>query len=129
MMNDPLANILSMIKNYEKIGRKEMLATPASKLVKSVLSILNSKGYIGKYEEVTAARGGVLKVHLLGAINAVGVIKPRFGVKMGEYEKFEKRFLPAKDVGVLIVSTSQGLMTHLEAKEKKTGGRLLAYCY
>jgi small subunit ribosomal protein S8 len=48
---------------------------------------------------------------------------------MDEYEKFEKRFLPAKGVGVLIVSTIKGIMTHEEAKGKTLGGRLIAYCY
>jgi len=46
-----------------------------------------------------------------------------------EYEKWEKRFLPAFDFGLLIVSTSQGVMTHKEAREKGIGGRLIAYVY
>ncbi len=46
-----------------------------------------------------------------------------------EFEKFEKRFLPAKDFGFLILSTSKGIMTHLAAKEKSIGGKLLAYVY
>ncbi|MEM3026452.1 MAG: 30S ribosomal protein S8, partial [Thermoproteota archaeon] len=43
--------------------------------------------------------------------------------------KFEKMFLPAFNVGLLIVSTPQGLMTHSEAKSRKIGGRLIAYVY
>ena len=58
-----------------------------------------------------------------------GAIKPNFSVKKDGFEKFEKRYLPAKDFGVLIVSTSQGIMTHVEAKEKKLGGKLIAYVY
>jgi len=50
-------------------------------------------------------------------------------VQKGNYEKFEKRYLPAKDFGMIIVSTNQGIMTHIEAKEKGLGGRLLAYVY
>jgi len=40
-----------------------------------------------------------------------------------------KRFLPARDMGILVVSTSEGVMSHHEAAEKNLGGRLLAYVY
>lgn len=129
MLNDPLANALSGILNYDKIGKKQYLVHPASKVIKRVLIILNEQGYIGSAEEVTDARGGVIKVNLLGAINKCGVIKPRFAITMDEYEKFEKRFLPAKGVGVLIISTIKGIMTHEEAKSQNLGGKLIAFCY
>ncbi len=129
MMNDPLANALSGILNYDKVGKKAYHIHPSSKTTQRVLQILNEQGYLGSAESVTPARGGVLKVNLLGNINKCGVIKPRFAVTMDEYEKFEKRFLPAKGVGLLIVSTIKGLMPHEEAKSKNLGGRLIAYCY
>jgi small subunit ribosomal protein S8 len=129
MLNDPLANALSGILNYDKIGKKQYMVHPASRVIKKVLTILNEQGYIGSAEEVTDSRGGVIRVNLLGNINKCGVIKPRFSITMNEYEKFEKRFLPAKGVGVLIISTIKGLLTHEEAKEKNLGGRLVAYCY
>jgi len=129
MLNDPLANALSGILNYDKTGKKQYLVHPASKVIKRVLIILNEQGYLGSAEEVTDARGGVIKVNLLGAINKCGVIKPRFAITMDEYEKFEKRFLPAKGVGVLIISTIKGIMTHEEAKSQNLGGKLIAFCY
>lgn len=129
MMNDTLANALSGILNYDKVGKKAYHVHPSSKVMQRVLQILNEQGYLGSAESVTTARGGVLKVNLLGNINKCGVIKPRFAVTMDEYEKFEKRFLPAKGVGLLIVSTINGLMPHEEAKSRNLGGRLIAYCY
>ncbi|HLC85028.1 MAG TPA: 30S ribosomal protein S8 [Candidatus Nanoarchaeia archaeon] len=129
MMNDPLASVLSNMLNQERLGRRECLVHPASKLITSVLTILNESGYTGKAEKVADARGGVLKLNLLGAINKCGAIKPRFAVTLPEFEKFERRFLPAKDMGILVVSTPYGLMTHIQAKQKNTGGRLIAYCY
>lgn len=128
-MNDPLANTLSGILNYDKVGKKQFMIHPASKIIKRVLTIMNEQGYLGLAEEATSARGGVLRVNLLGNINKCGVIKPRFAVTMNEYEKFEKRFLPAKGVGVIIVSTIKGIITHEEAKTQNLGGRLIAYCY
>jgi len=129
MLNDPLANTLSKMQNYDKTGKKECTISPSSKIIKAVLTILNEKMFIGKFEESTHSRGTSLKIHLLGMINKVGVIKPRFAISLAEYEKFEKRYLPAKWMGVILVSTSKGLMTHDEAKEKQLGGRLIAYCY
>ncbi len=129
MLNDTLANALSGILNYDLVGKKQYLVHPASRMTRKVLEILNAQGYIGAAESVTDGRGGVVRVNLLGNINKCGVIKPRFAVTMDEYEKFEKRFLPAKGVGVLIISTIKGLMTHEEAKAQNLGGRLIAYCY
>ena len=128
-LNDTLSNAMSKILNLEKVGKKECVIKPTSKVIKKVLDILNEEGYIGKYEEVKDGKGNYLKVNLLSNINECGPIKPRFSVTLDNFEKFEKRFLPSKDFGVLILSTSQGLMTHYHAKEKKIGGKLIAYCY
>ena len=129
MLKDSLAIALSNILGAEKIGRNEAIIKPASKLIKEALALLNANGYVGVFEEMTAARGGVLKVNLLGNINKCGVVKPRFSVNKDGFEKFEKRYLPAKGMGLIIVSTQKGLITHEEAKAKGTGGRLIAYCY
>ena len=90
---------------------------------------MNEHSYLGIFELVEDGKGGIIKLNLLGNINKCGVIKPRFSTKKHNYEKWEKRYLPAKDFGVIIVSTPQGIMTHIEAKEKGIGGKLLAYCY
>ena len=80
-------------------------------------------------EYIDDNRAGQFKVELEGNINKCGVIKPRHAVKKDEFEKFEKRYLPAKNFGILIVTTPEGIMTHYEAKERGIGGRLLAYMY
>lgn len=128
-MNDSIANALSKIEMYDKLGRKKVELTPSSKLLKGILQIMNEQGYIGTFEEDDNKRGGILNLNLINKLNKCGVIKPRFSCELNEFEKFEKRFLLAKGFGILIVSTSQGLMTHDEAKEKKIGGKLIAYCY
>jgi small subunit ribosomal protein S8 len=129
MLNDPLASALSKIMNAEKRSKKEVLIKPASKIIKKVFEIMNKNNYIGSFEEIEDGKGSFLKINLLGSINNCGVIKPRFSTKKDEFEKWEKRYLPAKDFGFIIVSTPKAIMTHKEAKEKNTGGRLIAYCY
>ncbi len=128
-LNDPLSNTLSKIMNAEKIGKKEVVIKPSSKVIKKVLDILNKKGFIGDYEEVKDIKGNYLKVNLLGNINKCGAIKPRYTIDKTGYEKFEKRYLPASGFGIIIISTNQDLLVHEEAKKKNIGGRLIAYCY
>ncbi|MCD6589824.1 30S ribosomal protein S8 [Candidatus Woesearchaeota archaeon] len=128
-MNDTLAAVLSHINNYEQKNKPEVLTKYSSKIIKKVLDLLQRENYIAGYEEIEDSKGNLLRIYLNGNINRVGAIKPRFAVKATEYEKFEKRYLPAKGFGILIVSTVKGLMTHYEAKQQGLGGRLIAYCY
>jgi len=128
-MNDPLASVLAKILNAEKIGKKVCLAKPASKEIKKVLMILNDHGYLGKFKVVEDGKGGILEISLLGNINKCGVIKPRFSTKYINLEKWEKRYLPAKDFGLIILTTPKGYLTHIEARKQKIGGKLIAYCY
>ncbi len=128
-LNDPLANILSFIKNYENLGRKELICSNNSKLIRIILQILQDEGYIGSFEILEDGRGDCIKINLIGRINKIGVIKPRFAIKKTDFEKFEKRFLPARGFGIIILSTSQGIMTNDAAKKKNIGGKLLCYCY
>ncbi len=128
-LNDPIANCLSHILNSEKTGKSTCILTPVSTLLISLLKILKDHKYIGDYETISEERGGNIKVHLLGNINSCCVVKPRFSFTKHNYERFEKRYLPAKDFGLFIVSTSQGVMTHKEALAKGIGGKLIAYCY
>lgn len=129
MLNDPLANVMSAIITYEGTGKRELTIHPVSKIIRRVLSIMQEHGYVGALEDLSEGRGGFAKLHLLGNVNLCGVIKPRFSLKSQEFQKFEKRYLPANGVGILIISTPQGLMTHEQAREKKIGGRVISYCY
>ena len=126
---DPLANTLSTIWNNEMRGKKECITYPASKFIAEVLRVMQKAGYIGEFEYIDDGRAGKFRIQLLGRINKCGVIKPRFPVKKNEFEEWEKRYLPAREIGILIVSTPKGVMTHREAKELGIGGVLVAYVY
>jgi small subunit ribosomal protein S8 len=98
-------------------------------MVRDVLRLLQSSGYIGEFELIDDRRGGKFRIMLKGTVNNCGAIRPRFSVKADGYEKWERRYLPAAGFGLLIVSTPNGIMTHTDAKTKKIGGKLLAYVY
>jgi len=126
---DPIANAMVSIKNSDIASKRECTFRPASKLLGKILEVMQKKGYIGIYEFIDDGREGIYKIELKGKINDCKAIKPRYAVKKDGFEKFEKRYLPSKDVGMLIVSTPEGVLTHKEAKESNIGGRLLAYIY
>jgi small subunit ribosomal protein S8 len=128
-MMDTLASGLKTIVNNELRNKRECVISPASKLLGRVLRVMQLNGYIGEFEFVDDGRSGKFKVQLFGRVNDCGAIKPRFPVKFEEIENWEKRFLPSRDVGVIVVSTPQGVVSHKEARERKTGGRLLAFVY
>ncbi len=126
---DPLADACSCIKNAEIVCQSSVIINPRSKLIGTVLHILQSNGYIGSFESIDDGRQGKFRVQLLGRINKIGVIKPRKPIKIKKIEIEEKHYLPAVNFGLILLSTSQGVMSHIEAKERHIGGRLLVYVY
>ena len=126
---DTLANALNTIMSNEERHKKECIICPSSNLVGRVLRLFQMKGYIGEIEYIDDGRQGKFRVQLFGRINDCKAVKPRFSVKAKGIEKYEKRFLPSRDLGTMVLSTPNGIMTHMEAKEQNTGGRVLAYVY
>ena len=126
---DTLTNGLITIINNETRNRRECVISPASKLLGQVLRIMQLNGYLGEFEFIDDGRSGKFKVQLLGRINKCGSIKPRFAVKSDGYEHWEKKFLPSRDFGIMIVTTPRGVISHRAAEEKNIGGRLLAFVY
>ncbi len=129
MMHDPLNDAMSVIKNAQMAGKPDCSISPSSKLVGRVLKVMEEHKYIERFDYVDDGRGGIFKVILNGNINSCGVIKPRFSVKKDELERFESRYLPAQDFGILILTTNMGVMTNSDATDSGVGGRLLAYVY
>jgi small subunit ribosomal protein S8 len=126
---DPLVNALNTILSHEERRKTECIITPASGLVGTVLRLIQSKGYIGEIEYIDDGRQGKFRVQLFGRINSCQAVRPRFKTRVSEMEKWEKRFLPSRNLGLVILSTNKGVMDHIEAKEKHLGGVLLAYVY
>ncbi|MEM3507068.1 MAG: 30S ribosomal protein S8 [Candidatus Bathyarchaeia archaeon] len=126
---DPLSNTLSAISNSEERRERECITWPASKLIGQVLRVMQKHGYIGEFEFIDDGGSGKFKVQLLGRINKARAIRPRFSVKADEIELFEERYLPARNIGILILSTNKGVISHLDAKKMGIGGILLAYVY
>ncbi len=129
MQFDPLNDALAKLFNAEQAGKYDVQLAPASKLLGSVLQIMQRSGYVGEIEKNDDGRGGSFNVQLRGAINQCGVVKPRYSIRRQEFDKWEGRYLPAQDFGLLILTTNSGIMHHKDAKENRIGGKLIAYVY
>ena len=126
---DHLVNALNTIMSHEGRRKNECIITPASGLVGRVLRLIQSKGYIGEIEYIDDGRQGKFRVQLFGRINECEAVRPRFKTRVSEMEKWEKRFLPSRNLGMVILSTPMGVMDHVHAKEENMGGVVLAYVY
>ena len=124
MSQDIVSDTLNQMMNAMKSGAKSVIVKRHTKLLISVLAIAKLKGYVSDYK----VDGNSLKIEF-GHLNNCNSIKPRYFVKKEDYDKYVKRYLPAKNLGILIISTSSGLMTHQTAEEKNKGGCLIAYFY
>ena len=126
-MGDLISDGLSSIMNAERVNKREVIIKRSSKLLVNIIKLMKEHGYVGDYEPLNNNRE--VKVKLINKINKVGSIRPRYPCTLAEIESFEKRYLPAANFGIIIISTSKGLMTHAEAKKNKIGGTLISYCY
>lgn len=127
-MMDHLADALNTIKTHEMVGQ-EVCTVRATKLIGEVLRVLKEHQYLTEYKLVENGRGGLYEVKLDGRINECGVIKPRMPVRKTDWARKEQQFIPGFGVGLLIVSTPNGIMTNADAEKGRVGGRLLAYVY
>ncbi len=132
VMLDVLSNALITIRNAEfRGGYSKVVVWPSSKLVGNVLRIMQKYGYVGgEVEFIDDGRGGKYVVNLLGGrINSIGPVKPRFFIDSRDIPAWEEKYLPARQIGLLFLSTSHGVLSHVDAKEQGLGGVLLAYVY
>jgi len=123
-----LSNLFTTIYNNESRRKRECVVMPASKFSSEVLRVLQKHRYVGEFEQVDDGRSGKFRIQLLAKINKC-IITPRFSVKKDAYFGWERQFLPAYSMGILLVSTSKGIMSHHEAQAENLGGVLVGYVY
>ena len=126
MSQDIVADALNMIKNAAKARKKTVKIQRISNLLVEVLKMMKAKKSIKTYKIHGKEKSLTVT---LGDLTECKSIKPRFTVKKGDIEKYMRRYLPARGMGTVVVSTNQGLMTHDEAMEENVGGCLIAYFY
>ncbi len=126
MSHDVVADGLNMIKNSKNAGREVLRIKRISNLFIEVLKIMKQDGLIKKYKINPKDKSIEITI---GNLTDCKSIKPRFTVTSSQIEKYRRRYLPARNMGTVVVSTNKGLMTHSEAQEEGIGGCLIAYFY
>ena len=126
MSQDIVADALNMMKNAKKAGKEITKVNRISKLLIEILKIMKQKEAIKKYK--IDLKNKFVEI-TLGDFIECKAIKPRFTVKKDQIEKYKRRYLPARNIGTIILSTNKGLTTHEKALEEEIGGCLIAYFY
>ncbi|MEX0932585.1 MAG: 30S ribosomal protein S8 [Candidatus Pacearchaeota archaeon] len=126
MSQDIVADALNMLRNAKKARKETVKIQKISNMLIEVLKIMKQREAIKQYKVSGKDKSGEV---ILGDLTNCKAIKPRFTVGKNKIDKYVRRYLPARNLGTVIVSTNQGLMPHEEAIEKQIGGSLIAYFY
>ena len=127
MMNDPLGDMLTRIRNAQMRG-KSTVSTPASKLRAWVLDVLAGEGYIRGYERAATENGQGELVISLKYFEGTPVIREIKRVsKPGRRVYMGVKDIPSvrNGLGVSIVSTPKGVMSDAAARSANVGGEVL----
>lgn len=132
-VTDPIADYLTRIRNAQMAGHR-IVEIPASRLKKAITEILYDQGYVLKYtfeEKNDTNKQGSIKIALkYDPVTKRPVIRELVRVSRPGLRKFSgagniPRII--NGLGVMIVSTSKGVMTDKKAREMNVGGELLCY--
>ena len=110
-MTDPIADFLTRIRNAVSVGHK-VVEIPGSKIKLEMTKILKEKGYILNYK--FEQEGALVRVSIPG---------------VRRYTNVEEMLRVLNGLGFAILSTSMGLMTDKEARQRNVGGEVLCYVY
>lgn len=131
VMTDPIADYLTRIRNAN-MAKHDSVEIPASNIKKSISEILKREGFIRDYEVADDNKQGVIKVFLKYGPNGERVIS---GLKriskpgLRNYVNAEDLPKVLNGLGIAIVSTSAGVITDKEARQKNVGGEVIAYIW
>src|SRR3989344_3138800 len=109
MAQDIVADALNMIRNAQKSGKDTIRIGRISNLLIEIFKIMKQNGSLKKYKIDGKDKSATVTI---GDLFECGVIKPRFTVKKENIEKYRRRYLPARGIGTIIISTNKGLITH-----------------
>ncbi|WP_411954455.1 30S ribosomal protein S8 [Alkalibacillus sp. S2W] len=130
-MTDPIADLLTRIRNAN-MARHDQLEVPSSNLKKEIVDILKREGFIRDYEFIEDNKQGVLRLFLKYSADSERVIT---GIKkiskpgLRVYVKSDEVPRVLNGLGIAVVSTSHGVLTDKEARQKAVGGEVLAYVW
>jgi small subunit ribosomal protein S8 len=130
-MTDPIADMLTRIRNANTVGHKTV-EVPASKIKRSIAEILKDEGFISNYDFVEDDKQGVIQIEMKYGVGKERVItgikkisKP--GLKV--YAKADDVPRVLGGLGIAIISTSKGVISDKEARRQRIGGEVICYVW
>ena len=130
-MTDPIADMLTRIRNGSKAGKK-WVDVPASKLKKEVARILAQEHYIDRFKYVEDSKQGELRLYLRYGKDETPVIKGIRRVSkpgLRNYSRADELPRVLNGLGVAIITTSSGVMTDRDARRRGVGGEVICYVW
>ncbi|MDF7807055.1 30S ribosomal protein S8 [Pontiellaceae bacterium B12219] len=131
VLSDPIADMLTRIRNAN-MAEKKVVGMPHSKAKSEVARILKAEGFIKDYTMENEDGKPVLNVFLKYTIDREPVIQGLRRISKPSCRKYvnsEEVPRVLGGIGMAIISTSSGVMTDNEAREKKIGGEVLCYVW
>ena len=130
VMTDPIADMLTRIRNANR-QHHETVMVPASKLKVDIAEILKNEGFIKEYkaEGEGPIKNIVITLKYRGNERVITDLKRISKPGLRVYAKVNEIPKVLNGLGIVILSTSQGLMTDKEARAKQVGGEVLAYIW
>lgn len=131
MHSDRISDFLTRIRNAQQAGHRRV-DIPASKLKRAMAKILVDKGYINKFIDIEDGKQGILRLFLKYDAYGHPVIKEIKRISKPGLRKYSATdSIPRSynGLGIVIMSTSQGVMTDKEARKLKVGGEVLCSVY
>lgn len=130
MLTDPIADMLTRIRNANQM-RHDVVEIPASRIKLQILELLKREGYINDVEYIEDSKQGILRVYLK-YVKGERVIKGLKRISKPGLRVYAKRDeLPRvfNGLGIAVISTSEGILTDREARQRNIGGEVIAYVW
>jgi small subunit ribosomal protein S8 len=126
-LSDPIADMLTRIRNAIRIGKSEV-NIKSSNICKGIASVLKDEGYIEDFDRIDDGRQGILRVTLKYDQSGEPIIKEIIRISKPGcriYSSVDKLPRVLAGMGVVVVSTSKGVMSDRSCREANAGGEIL----
>jgi small subunit ribosomal protein S8 len=130
-INDPLGDMLTRIRNAQRIGSK-VVESPSSTLRKKVLDVMHREGYIRGYTTKTLRKGVellVIELKYSEGVPVIGMLKRISTPGRRTYSSMKDLKVVRNGLGISILSTSKGLLSDVEAREAGVGGEVICQVF
>jgi len=131
MWSDPIADMLTRIRNAVRVRRKQV-TIPSSKIKEGIARVLREEGYIDSYDVIPDEKQGMLRIQLKYGPRGEVVLrelKRESHASSRTYKKVEQLPRVLDGLGIAIVSTPNGVLSDRSCREQNVGGELLCTVY